>query len=356
MVRRDVMLAAIALSVGVVAARRRALATDASGEDGQSYTTPRRSVRMAALVAVLTYAAWLVMTSRAKVMRAHWGHPVAARTVATLCWAVGTLLGVRFAFKFDTQHDSNGPFPSKARYVAAVGPHGVFPLSLLGFGAWGFREGLGRWSDPNLTQLDARIAGASVLFWVPFLRELLLLAGVRDASRPNLMSLLANGHTIAVNPGGIWEMVNSDHGQEKMYMQKNLGFVRIAMEAGLPLLPAYAFGENQLFTTSRVGLGLRLWIARKLRVGVPIFFGRWGLPWTLPRPTPVTFVVGRPVPVGPPNPNPTDAEVEAVFNRYVDEMCRIFRDNAPLHLPEQVAARGLQIHRIGRGIVRHSQL
>ena len=170
------------------------------------------------------------------------------------------------------------------------------------------------------------------------------------------MSLLANGHTIAVNPGGIWEMVNSDHAQEKMYMQKNLGFVRIAMEAGLPLLPAYAFGENQLFTTSRVGLGVRLWIARKLRVGLPIFFGRWGLPWTLPRPTSVTFVVGRPVPVGPPNPNPTDAEVEAVFNRYVDEMCRIFRENAPLHLPKEVAARGLQIHRIGRGVVRQSQL
>ena len=102
------------------------------------------------------------------------------------------------------------------------------------------------------------------------------------------MSLLANGHTIAVNPGGIWEMVNSDHGQEKMYMQKNLGFVRIAMEAGLPLLPAYAFGENQLFTTSRVGLGLRLWIARKLRVGVPILLesscagGTLKFKWTRP--------------------------------------------------------------------------
>ena len=105
------------------------------------------------------------------------------------------------------------------------------------------------------------------------------------------------------------------------------------------------------------GHGLRLWVARKLRIGLPFFHGRWGLPLCpLPQPTEVNFVVGRQVPTGPPNPKPSDAEVDAVFERYMDEVCRLYRANAPKYLPAEVAANGLKIHRIGHGVVRHARL
>ena len=108
------------------------------------------------------------------------------------------------------------------------------------------------------------------------------------------------------------------------------------------------------------GHGLRLWIAKKLRVGLPFFYGRWGIPLLLlPRPSHVHFVVGRRVPTTPggvPNPKPTDAEVEAVFDRYTDEVCRLFLANAPKYLPSDVAARGLQIHRVGMGVVKTAKL
>ena len=98
-------------------------------------------------------------------------------------------------------------------------------------------------------------------------------------------------------------------------------------------------------------------MARKLRIGLPFFHGRWGLPLCLlPRPTDITFVVGRQVETGPPNPRPTDAEVDAVFERYIDEVCRLFQANAGKYLPPEVAANGLQIHRIGHGLVRHARL
>ena len=67
-------------------------------------------------------------------------------------------------------------------------------------------------------------------------------------------------------------------------------------------------------------------------------------------------MVGRQVPVGPPNARPSDAEVEAVFERYVNEVCRLFVANAPLYLPKEVAANGLKIHRIGHGVVRHARV
>ena len=170
--------------------------------------------------------------------------------------------------------------------------------------------------------------------------------------------------------------------QEALFFQRSLGFVRLAIEMGRPLLPCYSFGENQLFK-SWGGHGLRLWVARKLRIGLPFFQGRWGLPLCpLPRPTDVTFVVGRQVgagpqhshplmhnpltlspspdleqvPVGPANPRPSEAEVEAVFERYLEEIERLFAANAPKYLPPDVAARGLKIHRIGHGVVRHARL
>ena len=189
----------------------------------------------------------------------------------------------------------------------------------------------------------------------PIVRELLLLMGVRDANRQTLRRLIEAGHTIAIQPGGVFEMVMCDSRQEALFFQRSLGFVRLAMEMGRPLLPAYSFGENQLFDAQGPS-EWRLWVAKKLRVGLPFFYGRWGLPLCLaPKKTDVTFVVGRPVPPGPPNPNPTDAEVEAVFERYADEMCRLFVRNAPKYLPPEIAARGLELHRIGHGVVRHAR-
>lgn len=261
------------------------------------------------------------------------------------------ILGLKLRFVFDDSVTQDC-----RTYVAAISPHGVFPLSLIGLGVWRFREGLGELSDSKLTALRARLASASVLFWVPIVREIILLAGARDAARSNIERLLAEGHTIALNPGGIWEMVNSDPNQEKVYVQRNLGFIRIAMASGRSILPAYAFGENQLFRTSTWLQGPRLWIARHLRLGLPLFTGRWGLPLPLPLPTEVTLVMGKPIPVGPANPNPTDAQVEALFDAYTREMCRLFAENATKYLPPEVAARGLEVHRVGHGVVKHARL
>ena len=117
----------------------------------------------------------------------------------------------------------------------------------LGLGAFKFHPGCGpQYNDPRLVNMNARFAGASIVFCVPLIRELILLMGVRDASRRTLRHLLSTGHSVGVQPGGIHEMLHSDSSQEALYFQRGLGFVRLAMEFGRPLLPCYSFGENQL--------------------------------------------------------------------------------------------------------------
>jgi len=149
-------------------------------------------------------------------------------------------------------------------------------------------------------------------------------------------------------------MVQSRADGETAYVQKGLGFVRIAMETGTPLVPCYSFGENQVLRGSGFLIGPRLWIARRFRVGLPLFTGRWGLPYpfAMPLPTKVTFVIGRQIEVGPPNANPTESQVDAIFKEYLSELCRLFLESAPRLLPSAVAAKGLRIERIGHGIVR----
>ena len=183
-------------------------------------------------------------------MRKHdasWGRGVPALN------SVGVACGLKFTVKYE---DIKSLQAEHRGLVAAVGPHGIFPLAMLGFGAFKFRRDCG-YGEAGLVDLSARFAGASVVFLVPVIRELLLLMGVRDATKATLRKLLDSGHTVAIQPGGIWEMVMSDSSQEALYFQRSLGFVRLALEAGRPLLPCYSFGENQVRTpqhrTAEVG-------------------------------------------------------------------------------------------------------
>mmetsp|Transcript_27874 Transcript_27874/g.56170 ORF Transcript_27874/g.56170 Transcript_27874/m.56170 type:complete len:291 (-) Transcript_27874:76-948(-) len=161
----------------------------------------------------------------------------------------------------------------------------------------------------STSQLHVNFAAASVLFWVPVLREYLLLFGGREANRSTVKRLLAAGHIVAVCPGGVWEQVHTDRFEEKVFVQRNKGFLRLALEASVPVMPMYGFGENQLYSTSLAHLSWRQHIAKKYRVGLPWIvpsrrlawgFGRVGLglgpvPCTLPHPTHVVHVLGAPV-------------------------------------------------------------
>lgn len=185
---------------------------------------------------------------------------------------------------------------------------------------------------------------ASVLFQVPGLREILQLVSARKVSAEVVDKLLAAGLNVGIQPGGIPEQLESDHRREIAVFPPRLGFVRAAMRYGVPLLPIYIFGENQAYDTSDLGRAFTKRFYALTGFPAPMVFGQYGLPWVVPKSGAYVHVRwGAPVPVGPPNAAPTDAEVEAVFDKYVAELRQLFDANKHTCLPPEIAEKGLTI-------------
>jgi len=275
-----------------------------------------------------------------------------ARCIRTGCWCVG----IESEFIHDDTTDHVGP---GKRFIVTSSPHGVLALIglLLGLpqlrlkkhnavvaGACGVLhsicEGISyaQWCTRRHPQQRCALSHCCLPLshcclplshcCLPLSHAVLLSSNspVYLTSWPTVAHLLKAGRSVALNPGGIHEQVMTDHRQEAIYCPPGLGFVRLAIQHGLPILPRYHFGENQVFTTYKIGLAARLWVATQCRVGLPIFTGRWdpvadsssdesgACDWS---------AVGRPVDFGVKR-EPSDADVLEVYGRWCKELQRMF--------------------------------
>ena len=293
----------------------------------------------------------IALTEHKQFSASHWGSPLLLAAIDGFCRFCGGLAGLTLSLEFD--HDGvakSHPDPRVDRqrtHLFVASPHGAFPLAQIGLGLYRFRRA------PEL--LDGfLIAGASVLFWVPLLREFMLFGGVRSPAKADLLRFLRGGTSVGVNPGGNYEMTMSDHAQEQVFAQKKLGFVRLALETGTPLLPMYGFGENQVFTCYPKPLqAWRLWLVRRWRLGAPLFTGRFGLPFARAAGGAAPPRHRRRRPAGRGGAGAREPDRRRNRRRVCDELARLFEAHAARLLPPAVAARGLRIERVGHGLQRH---
>jgi 2-acylglycerol O-acyltransferase 2 len=177
----------------------------------------------------------------------------------------------------------------------------------------------------------ARTLAATVLFRLPGVRHLCLATGCVDAGRPTAQRVLKAGLSLMVLPGGLDEQLETIHGRERVVLKKRFGFVKLAMQHGVPLVPTYVFGSSDLYYTSRLLHGSRKTLAKLFRVALPLYSGCWGLctyPWPrgFPLPVPQHVVFGDPILV-PRRDEPTHAEVEAEHARFVQALTTLFDEH-----------------------------
>ncbi|CAN0070092.1 unnamed protein product [Scytosiphon promiscuus] len=171
------------------------------------------------------------------------------------------------------------------KFVFGLHPHGVlsdYRILLDGVTAEHFPK-LRSW----------RALAASVLFKFPVWRDICLWSHCIDAGRETAQLALDRGHSLFIVVGGEHEQILGEFGKEVLYLKNRMGFVKLALRNGVPLVPAYVFGANDTFRTSNVLRKTRLTIVKNLRVAFPLFWGRFGLP--IPREVPLRAVFGAPL-------------------------------------------------------------
>jgi 1-acyl-sn-glycerol-3-phosphate acyltransferase len=133
------------------------------------------------------------------------------------------------------------------------------------------------------------------LLMVPGLKSLLRQLGAMNASPANAEKALGNGDLVIVYPGGDWEACRPYGERNRVDFHDRKGFVRLALRAGVPVVPMVSHGaQHSVVVLSRGDrIARRLGMASSpLRMNVmPIVLGMAIPPSPYPPPLPAAVTV-----------------------------------------------------------------
>jgi 1-acyl-sn-glycerol-3-phosphate acyltransferase len=171
-----------------------------------------------------------------------------------------------------------------------------------------------------------QLAHSLAIAW-PIAGDMLRKSGTMRASHENAERALREGAPVLVYPGGDWETHRPSWESGKVDFNGRKGFIRLALEAGVPIVPVVAVGgqETALFLTRGAGLAKTLRLDKLLRLKVlPISIA---VPWGLnigdfashiPLPAKITVEVLPPIDLkaefGP------DPDLDEVYEHVTKEM------------------------------------
>lgn len=159
--------------------------------------------------------------------------------------------------------------------------------------------------------------------------------GFIPASRSNAATALRSGGIVVVFPGGDFDAYRPTSSANKIHFAGRKGYVRTAIETGVPIVPMVSIGaqENQIFLTRGDWIAKRLGIKKRLGTNVlPITFGvPFGinvvLPLNLPLPTKIVTEVLEPIEIAKifgaePDVDEVDSHVRGVMQTALDRLAR----------------------------------
>lgn len=226
---------------------------------------------------------------------------------------------------FDGQLFREAPLDPQQHYILGFHPHGILTSTV----QWlQFSQ---RWRD-LFPGVYGHILTASVLHQIPLARDVLQFFGGREVSRQAFVRALENNESVMLVPGGQAEMLEQRSGQKQVRVYTHhKGFIRLAIEHGVPLVPVLSFKEGETMDNVQAPMVQR-WFIKRLAFPFPYFpYGRLGLP--IPRRVKMAIAVGAPLVVEK-HEHPTPAQVEAVHAEYFERVRGLFdkyKDAAGCH-------------------------
>lgn len=223
--------------------------------------------------------------------------------------------------------------------VIGLHPHGILPFGTI----VNIASETTQFSQKYPYLTNRIVIAASTLFLYPGFKEFLSYLGIMDCSRFNAERLLDKGHTVAVFPGGTREALYANPEEEWLDLKRKLGFVRLAMRNGIPLVPCYSFNESTHFKQLHYDYLDQFWMVRFLRIHTQLVFGLPLFPFVfnlLPPRCKIVTVLGEPINV-PLNTNPSEKEVQEVSGKYIAGLEKLYNDYA--HKYNSISGKKLKI-------------
>lgn len=108
-----------------------------------------------------------------------------------------------------------------------------------------------------------------------------------------------------------------------MVFKSRKGLVKLSVETKAELVPCYVFGGTDFFHTLATSDSFLSKLSRKLKMGITIFWGQFGLP--IPFAPKVSMVIGKPIPV-PEVKDPADQSkvIDELHATFMKEMIALF--------------------------------
>ncbi|XP_044258761.1 2-acylglycerol O-acyltransferase 1-like isoform X2 [Tribolium madens] len=221
----------------------------------------------------------------------------------------------------------NCTFNPKLNYLFACFPHGVLTI-----GPFMTIRSLTSPFHHLYPDFDVKMSALPLLLCVPGTREIALGLKYISCSAKSLSYVLKSpegGKIVTLFPGGAREAYNSKPGLNKFIVLKRKGFVNVALQNGVPLVPVITFRECDVYKQIE-GPRIRQFqeFVRKKFGFVPLLFYGWGLFQNtfglVPRQVPLA-TVGTPIEVDKVE-NPSQKQVDDLHKKFIEELKKLFEE------------------------------
>jgi diacylglycerol O-acyltransferase 2, plant len=200
--------------------------------------------------------------------------------------------------------------------IFAIEPHDILPLTYVAF-------------HPSVRAIPGHTVWGgitSMCFLVPFLKHMYSWVCAASVDKQTILSLIREGISPLICPGGVQEVMLMDRDDEVvLYLKNRLGFVKLALQQGIPIVPVFSFGLRGTFDS---WLPRHPWVrslGRKIGFMPLVFFGIWGMPFAPAKPTDYTVVVGKPI-LCPKMPEPSVEDIRKYHGMYVAALTQMFEE------------------------------
>ena len=167
----------------------------------------------------------------------------------------------------------------------------------------------------------------SICFYIPIMKHIYTWVRAKSADKKNLIEMLQKGCSPVLCPGGVQEVTLMKNENEcVLYLNNRLGFIKLALQQGVPVIPCFCFGLRKTFNFWIPKNKVLTDIGRYFGVLPMVFFGVWNLPFSPGKPVDYINLIGSPIKI-PKIENPSEEEVEKYHDLFIKAISKLYEEH-----------------------------